>query len=135
MSDSTVLPTLCHHNPAGGGGERPPPQTPAAPPPELHVLAVDDSLLDRKLMERLLKGLAYRVTTVESGKRALELLGWGNSKDVPCMKPKVDMIITDYCMPEMTGFDLLKAIKESSELRDIPVVVVSSENVPTRISR
>ncbi|KAJ8644860.1 hypothetical protein MRB53_006608 [Persea americana] len=51
------------------------------------------------------------------------------------MKPKVSMIITDYCMPEMTGFDLLKRVKESSTLREIPVVVMSSENIPTRISR
>jgi two-component response regulator (ARR-A family) len=45
------------------------------------------------------------------------------------------MIITDYWMPEMTGYDLLKKIKESSELKQIPVVIMSSENVPTRISR
>ncbi|XP_077220776.1 two-component response regulator ORR3-like [Tasmannia lanceolata] len=101
--------------------------------PELHVLAVDDSLIDRKLIERLLKSSAYRVTTVDSGKRALELLGLG--KEVSYKKPKVNMIITDYCMPEMTGFDLLKRIKESSTLREIPVVIMSSENVPTRISR
>ncbi|XP_058100027.1 two-component response regulator ORR3-like [Magnolia sinica] len=125
MSDSTVYPTPCCQIPVTG--------VEPAPVSELHVLAVDDSMLDRKLIERLLKGSSYRVTTVESGKRALELLGLG--KDVSFKKPNVNMIITDYCMPEMTGFDLLKAIKECSELREIPVVVVSSENVPTRISR
>ncbi|XP_047319511.1 two-component response regulator ARR8-like [Impatiens glandulifera] len=45
------------------------------------------------------------------------------------------MIITDYGMPGMTGYDLLKEIKESSFLKDIPVVIMSSENVPSRISR
>ncbi|KAL5993514.1 Two-component response regulator Orr3 [Asimina triloba] len=80
---------------------------------ELHVLAVDDSSLDRKLIERLLKSSAYKVTTVESGKRALELLGLG--KEVSSKKPKVNMIITDYCMPEMTGFDLLKRVKVRNE--------------------
>ncbi|XP_068646937.1 two-component response regulator ORR3-like [Aristolochia californica] len=99
----------------------------------LHVLAVDDSSLDRKLIERLLKSSAYRVTTVDSGKRALELLGLGNENNYE--KPEVNMIITDYCMPEMTGYDLLKRVKESSSLREIPVVIVSSENIPTRISR
>ncbi|KAJ8647260.1 hypothetical protein MRB53_000283 [Persea americana] len=99
----------------------------------LHVLAVDDSSLDRKLIEKLLKSSSYRVTTVESGKRALELLGSENEPS--SKKPKVNMIITDYCMPEMTGFDLLKRVKESATLREIPVVVMSSENVPTRISR
>jgi two-component response regulator ARR-A family len=47
----------------------------------------------------------------------------------------VNLIITDYCMPGMTGYDLLKKIKESSSLRDIPVVIMSSENIPARINR
>jgi two-component response regulator (ARR-A family) len=38
-------------------------------------------------------------------------------------------------MPGMTGYDLLKKIKESSALRDIPVVIMSSENIPSRINR
>ncbi|KAK1261782.1 Two-component response regulator ARR6 [Acorus gramineus] len=76
-------------------------------PGEMHVLAVDDSSVDRKLLEKLLKTYDYRVTTVESAKRALELLG------------------------------LEKGVshKGSSALREIPVVIVSSENVPTRINR
>lgn len=76
------------------------------------------------------------------------------------------MIITDYCMPGMSGYELLKKIKvisytvlpfivdksirgsviesendyafvvqESSTLREIPVVIMSSENVLTRIDR
>ncbi|KAJ8646251.1 hypothetical protein MRB53_007999 [Persea americana] len=51
------------------------------------------------------------------------------------LEQKVNMIITDYCIPEMTGFDLLKRVKESSTLREIPMVVMSSENIPTRINR
>ncbi|KAH8479909.1 hypothetical protein H0E87_030208, partial [Populus deltoides] len=40
-----------------------------------HVLAVDDSLIDRKVIERLLINSTCRVTTAENGKRALEYLG------------------------------------------------------------
>lgn len=82
----------------------------------------------------------------------------------------MSMIITDYWMPEMTGYELLKKVKvrarmvqphfcssnfrqkqhiidadhstewhfcmqESSRLKEIPVVIMSSENVPTRINR
>ncbi|CAN6477677.1 unnamed protein product [Victoria cruziana] len=97
-----------------------------------HVLAVDDSLVDRKVIERLLKNFACRVTTVESGRRALQFLGIDGDQ-----KPSlnVNMIITDYCMPGMDGFELLKKIKQSSTLREIPVVVMSSENVVARIDR
>ncbi|KAJ6702933.1 TWO-COMPONENT RESPONSE REGULATOR [Salix viminalis] len=75
---------------------------------QFHVLAVDDSLIDRKLIERLLKTSSYQVTAVDSG---------------------------NYCMPGMTGYDLLKKIKESKYFKDIPVVIMSSENVPSRINR
>ncbi|KAK4771626.1 hypothetical protein SAY87_032158 [Trapa incisa] len=120
---------------------------------QFHVLAVDDSIIDRKLVEKLLKNSSYQVTTVDSGSKALEFLGFReheegeeeeearSSSDSPSVSPnchqevEVNLIITDYCMPGMTGYDLLKKIKESSSLRNIPVVIMSSQNVPSRISR
>ncbi|KAJ3684423.1 hypothetical protein LUZ61_013587 [Rhynchospora tenuis] len=144
--------------------------------PQFHVLAVDDSVLDRKLIERLLKTSSYQVTTLDSGTKALEFLGIQdeNSENAVSVSPhhqvnlyisffrkktqivllfcnlmvligftilccfqevEVNLIITDYCMPGITGYDLLKKVKESSSLRDIPVVIMSSENIPSRISR
>ncbi|CAO2040060.1 unnamed protein product [Urochloa humidicola] len=99
--------------------------TMTVPPEPPHILAVDDSIVDRAVISRLLRSSKYRVTTVDSGKRAMEVLSLQDSN--------VHMIITDYCMPEMSGYDLLKRLKESAELRDIPVVIMSSENSPTRI--
>ncbi|KVI00737.1 CheY-like superfamily [Cynara cardunculus var. scolymus] len=119
----------------------------------LHVLAVDDSNLDRKLIERLLKTFSYNdlqfflrllaaVTAVDSGTKALEFLGLQDVEKLQSFSPeqchpevKVNLIITDYCMPGMTGFELLRKIKESTSLKDIPVVIMSSENVPSRINR
>ncbi|VFQ72788.1 unnamed protein product [Cuscuta campestris] len=102
-----------------------------------HVLAVDDNLVDRKIVERLLKSSSCKVTTAENGLRALEYLGLGDDpNNTPNINgSKVNMIITDYCMPEMTGYELLKKIKESSNMRHIPVVIMSSENIPTRINQ
>ncbi|KAL0355956.1 UNVERIFIED_CONTAM: Two-component response regulator ARR5 [Sesamum radiatum] len=103
---------------------------------ELHVLAVDDSLVDRKVIERLLKISCCKVTAVESGRRALQYLGLdGERSSVGFDELKVNLIMTDYSMPGMTGYELLKKIKGSSKLREIPVVIMSSENVLTRIDR
>ncbi|KAF5204350.1 Two-component response regulator [Thalictrum thalictroides] len=114
---------------------------------QFHVLAVDDSIIDRKLIERLFKISSYHVTTVESGSKALEFLGLVEDNQInknlnpPSISSalhqemEVNLVITDYCMPGMTGYDLLKKIKESSFLKDIPVVIMSSENVPSRITR
>ncbi|KAJ7945926.1 Two-component response regulator [Quillaja saponaria] len=101
---------------------------------ELHVLAVDDSLVDRKVIERLLKISACKVTAVESGTRALQYLGLdGEKSSVGFDGLKVNLIMTDYSMPGMTGYELLKKIKESSIFREIPVVIMSSENILARI--
>ncbi|XP_019416272.1 PREDICTED: two-component response regulator ORR9-like isoform X2 [Lupinus angustifolius] len=111
-----------------------------------HVLAVDDSVIDRKLLERLLRGSSCKVTCVDSGDKALKYLGLIDdlantieSSSSPPPQPlqeegtKVNLIMTDYCMPGMSGYDLLKRVKESS-WKDVPVVVMSSENIPSRIS-
>ncbi|CAB4297407.1 unnamed protein product [Prunus armeniaca] len=114
-----------------------------------HVLAVDDSLLDRKLLERLLRGSSYQVTCVESGDEALKYLGLvddlnqnstasssstsPHSSQVLEGSKVINLIMTDYCMPGMSGYDLLKRVKGSS-WKNVPVVVMSSENVPSRIS-
>ncbi|XP_020576932.1 two-component response regulator ORR10-like isoform X2 [Phalaenopsis equestris] len=104
----------------------------AAEPP-FRILAVDDNLTDRKLIERLLKNSSYHVTAVDSASKALEFLGLLDH-EATARKLDVDLIITDYCMPGMTGYDLLKKIKESCFLKDIPVVIMSSENFPSRIN-
>uniref|UniRef100_A0A1J3EXS0 Two-component response regulator ARR8 n=1 Tax=Noccaea caerulescens TaxID=107243 RepID=A0A1J3EXS0_NOCCA len=113
---------------------------------QFHVLAVDDSLFDRKMIERLLQKSSCQVTTVDSGSKALEFLGLresdeSNDPNAPSTSPEahqeveINLIITDYCMPGMTGYDLLKKVKESAAFKSIPVVIMSSENVPARISR
>ncbi|XP_044461273.1 two-component response regulator ARR17-like [Mangifera indica] len=102
-----------------------------------HVLAVDDNLVDRKLVEMLLKKSSCKVTTAENGLRALEYLGLADEQEnaLESNESKVSMVITDYCMPGMSGYELLKKIKESSATKEVPVVVVSSENIPTRINK
>ncbi|XP_047327190.1 two-component response regulator ARR17-like [Impatiens glandulifera] len=101
-----------------------------------HVLAVDDNLIDRKLIEKLLRNSCCKVTTAENGLRALEYLGLGEHQNSSNLQDsKVNMIITDYCMPGMTGYELLKKVKESNAMKEVPVIVMSSENVPTRINK
>ncbi|XP_012840859.1 PREDICTED: two-component response regulator ARR8-like [Erythranthe guttata] len=101
---------------------------------QFHVLAVDDSVIDRKLIERLLKTSSYQVTVVDSGVKALEYLGGSCNYPNNMQEVEVNLIITDYCMPGINGYDLLRKIKESTTLKNIPVVIMSSENIPSRIN-
>ncbi|CAI8598301.1 unnamed protein product [Vicia faba] len=132
-----------------------PPQNLKEEQQHFHVLAVDDSVIDRKLLERLLRGSSCKVTCVDSGDKALKYLGLNidevdtndsstetileSSSPLPLPLQlqegigKVNLIMTDYCMPGMSGYDLLKRVKGSS-WKDVPVVIMSSENVPSRIT-
>ncbi|RAL42307.1 unnamed protein product [Cuscuta campestris] len=94
--------------------------------PQVHVLAVDDCASDRKLIERIFQASSCKVTTADCGHKALELLA--------TLAPKVDLIVTDYSMPGMTGYELLKFIKASPSMKHIPVVILSSDNLPARIN-
>uniref|UniRef100_J3LDV5 Response regulatory domain-containing protein n=1 Tax=Oryza brachyantha TaxID=4533 RepID=J3LDV5_ORYBR len=115
----------------------------------VRVLVVDDSPVDRRVVELLLRAHCC------GGGEAAPFHGsvHGDEKSplppLPCstlLSPSlmnsccrteeaIDIVLTDYCMPEMTGYDLLKAIKALSSPNPIPVVVMSSENEPQRISR
>ncbi|XP_010552624.1 PREDICTED: two-component response regulator ARR17-like [Tarenaya hassleriana] len=113
------------------------PTEPPSSDEEVHVLAVDDSFVDQKLIARVLKNTtSCKVTILDSGKKALEFLGVHEEQgtsEIRANPVKVDLILTDYSMPEMTGFELLEKIKASSVYSKIPVVIMSSDNVLTRI--
>lgn len=100
----------------------------------MRVLLVDDSPVDRRVAQLLLSSDScagsFHVIAVDSAKKAMEFLGLKDGKE-----QAIDMVLTDYCMPEMTGYDLLKAVKALNPLKPIPVIVMSSEDEPQRISR
>ncbi|CAA6660196.1 unnamed protein product [Spirodela intermedia] len=74
---------------------------------------------------------------VDGGKKAIEVLGLNYAVDDPqaVNDCSIDLILTDYCMPEMNGYELLKAVKEHKLRKSIPVVLMSSENDPQRMTR
>ncbi|XP_062191271.1 two-component response regulator ORR12-like [Phragmites australis] len=90
-----------------------------------HVLVVDNSLVDRCVVSMALKRSNIRVTAVEGPKQGLKFLD---------VEHDVKIIVTDYYMPDMTGYDLLIEVKKSPKLRQLPVVIVSSDNIPERIT-
>ncbi|CAL4998358.1 unnamed protein product [Urochloa decumbens] len=92
----------------------------------LHVLIVDDSFIDRLVATRVLKSYNIRVTIMEGPNQAWEFLNADHD---------VDLILSDYCMPGMTGYDLLMEVKESPKLKDIPMVIMSSDNIPERMKK
>jgi len=85
------------------------------------ILVVDDSpTMIRILVNTLNKAGFNQVETAESGKDALTKLA---------ADPNVSILLTDWNMPEMSGLELLQAVKADPKLKNIPVMMVTSRSV------
>jgi len=91
----------------------------------LRVLVVDDSLASRRHLRRLLEELGIeRITEAVNGKEAALLL----------QDTMVDLVITDYNMPEMDGRELTEFIRTQSWQNSVPVLMVTSEQNMGRLA-
>ena len=85
---------------------------------DLKFLVVDDFSTMRRIVRGLLKEMGCNnVEEAEDGVAALQLL----------KANRFDFVISDINMPNMNGFDLLKAIKADENLTRIPVLMVTAE--------
>ncbi|MCR4741308.1 MAG: response regulator [Treponema sp.] len=85
--------------------------------PKIHsVLVVDDSHTTRHIEQIILEAENYNVSTAVDGIDALEKM----------KEHKFDLVVTDVKMPRMDGFVLLHNMRHKEELKNIPVIMVSS---------
>lgn len=80
------------------------------------ILIVEDNPDMRRLLATLL-GREFRIRTARNGREALEQIG----QSMP------DLVLTDVMMPEMTGTELCREIKQCEATRSLPVVLVTSK--------
>ena len=90
------------------------------------VLLVDDDGAALALMAASLKGLAGRTLLAKNGREALDILQ---------TEPSVALVITDVGMPVMDGLELLRRIRESERLADLPVIFCSGNDDPTTMHK
>lgn len=80
------------------------------------VLIVEDNELNMKLFHDLLYAQGYRTLRTDNGMEALEIARAENP----------DLILMDIQLPEVSGLEVTKWLKEEDELRHIPVVAVTA---------
>jgi len=84
----------------------------------LKILVVDDFSTMRRIVRNLLKELGYaNVDEAEDGVVALQRLKSGG----------IQFVITDWNMPNMTGIELLKAVRADAALKHLPVLMITAE--------
>ena len=79
------------------------------------ILVVEDSITVREMERKILQNRGYAVDTAVDG-----IDGWNAAR-----RGNYDLIVTDIDMPRLTGIELVKQIKADSELRSIPVIIIS----------
>lgn len=85
---------------------------------KMKILVVDDFATMRRIIKNILRELGYEnIFEADSGLSALEVL----------KKENINFIISDWNMPQMSGIELLKAVRNSENWRDIPFLMVTAE--------
>ena len=86
--------------------------------PSMKVLVVDDFATMRRIVKNILTQLGYKnVIEADDGTSALGVL----------KSEKIDLIISDWNMPKMTGLDLLKAVRADANMANTPFIMVTAE--------
>ncbi len=85
---------------------------------EMKILVVDDFTTMRKVVRNLLKQGGYEnIVEAEDGIVALRMI----------KAQKIDFIISDWNMPNMSGLELLKAVRADAEISATPFLMVTAE--------
>lgn len=82
------------------------------------ILIVDDMSANIAILSDLLQG-SYKIKVAKNGQRAIDI---ANSKEKP------DLILLDIEMPQMSGYDVCKILKGSTETRNIPIIFVTAKD-------
>ncbi|HTB76228.1 MAG TPA: response regulator [Polyangiaceae bacterium] len=99
------------------------------------VLVVDDSPTIRKVVSSVLERHGFEAVEAADGQAALEQLvhaarpnGNGSNGDGADEAEKIDVVLVDFVMPRMNGFQLCRAIRHDELLRDTPIVLMSAKS-------
>ncbi|TKI68692.1 response regulator [Sulfurimonas crateris] len=85
----------------------------------MKLLVVDDSSTMRRIIKNTLSRLGYE--NVFEGEDGLQ--GW----NIMDQHPDIEMLITDWNMPEMNGLELVKKVRADSRFINLPIIMVTTE--------
>jgi len=83
------------------------------------ILVIDDSPTVRKVVSAILHRNGYESVAAPDGQSGLDLLGEGG---------RFDLVLLDFVMPRMNGYQFCRAVRANEALRDLPVVLMSAKS-------
>ncbi len=81
------------------------------------LLAEDDDSM-RRFLEVVLNRENYQTFSAKDGLEAMEI----------ALSSEIDVVVTDAIMPNMTGYDLCRILRQTAEKQDIPLIILSGFN-------
>lgn len=93
--------------------------------PDRLILVADDSRVVRHLVTSMLNVQRYAVIEAENGREALKALE---------QNPGIEMLITDWEMPKMSGFELVERVRRDRQFDDLAIIGISSLDTPVPVS-
>lgn len=101
------------------------------------LLVAEDNMMDALLLERVIErgGAAFQMVRVEHGEAAIDYLEGRAAFADRAQHPFPDLLLLDLKMPRKDGFAVLRWRRENPAFGRLPVVVFSSSNLSTDISR
>ena len=95
--------------------------------PKIKVLIVDDMLTMRKIITRAFKLIGFEnLVEASDGQKAWEILGGSDHS--------IDLIVSDWNMPNCTGFDLLKRVRGDGRFKALPFLLLTAESDGNQVS-
>ena len=89
------------------------------------ILIVDDFQGIRELLSNTLQRKGYETNIAENGKAAFDILNKNPNA--------YDLILSDFNMPKMNGFELLENIRKSPSLKKVPFILLTTETDPSKM--
>lgn len=92
------------------------------------ILVVDDSMPMRAVIKKMVRAAGFAVNEFIDARNGAEALSILEGR-------QVDLVLTDYNMPDMDGLELLRKIKADADTRAIPVVMITAEGSGRRLAQ
>jgi CheY-like chemotaxis protein len=99
-------------------------------PSDTRILIADDSQTTRALIRSFLKnaGLGWHLHEAENGVKALEIMRDQEEKSKP-----IQLILSDWEMPMLSGLEFLKKVREELRWKHIPFILITGVNRPEQV--